>query len=185
MLPYTGSITIDDIEICTIPPFRLADLVTVLPETPLVIPGATVLQTLFPPELLKPGRLKTHMPAIELIIYRLGLEDMIRDVGGFQGKFEDLLLTTDQMHLFSIARAMIKFLFHKNSVFLIDDIRSKLSAETYAIVRALALDIFRQASNTIVQVFDHHHFTVTEPSTFARIEGGTVRRLAITNTQET
>lgn len=182
-LAYTGSITIDGIEIRNIPPFRLADMVTVLPETPLVIPGATVLQTLFPPDCLKPGRLRTHMPAIRLIIYRLGLQDMIRDIGGFQGKFEDLLLKPDQMHLFTIARAMIKFLFHRNSVLLIDDIMSKLSAESYAIVRALVLDIFTQATNTTVQTFDHHHFTLTEPAAFARIEGGTIRRLAITNAQ--
>lgn len=143
-LPYTGSITADGSEIRNIPQIQLADIFTVVPETTLVIPGATVLQMLYPLELLQPGRLDAHMPTIELIIYRLGLEDLIKEVGGFNGKFEDLYLTTDQMHVFSLARALVKLTFYPNSVLLVDDIMNKISLETYNLLRWLMAGIFGQ-----------------------------------------
>lgn len=184
VLPYTGSITIDGREIRNIPQTRLADIITVVPEKPVVIPGATVLQMLFPPDLLKPGRLKPHMEVIELLIYRLGLEDMIRDVGGLNGKFEDLYLTSDQMHVFSLARALVKWTFHRSSVFIIDDIMSKVSLETYNLMSELMTSLFRPATNTAIMLFDNHLFPMLEPTRFARIEGGRVEELDLTNAAE-
>lgn len=153
---------------------ELAEVFTVVPEAPMVIPGATVLQMLFPPELLKPGRLESHMPTIELIVYRLGLEDMIKQVGGFNGKFEDLYLTSDQMHVFSLARGLVKFTFHRNAVFVLDDIMSKVSLETYHLMSGLMIPLFGPATNTVILLFGNHLFTMLEPRRFARIEDGTV-----------
>lgn len=184
VLPYTGSITVDGREIRNISPILLADIFTVVPETHMVIPGATVLQMLFPPELLRPGRLKAHMPTIELLVHRLGLEDMIMQVGGFHGKFEDLYLTSDQMHVFALARGLVKFTFHRNSVFLMDDIMSKVSLETYNLMSDLMISLFGPATNTIILLFGSHLFTMLEPTRFARIDNGRVQELDLANTPD-
>lgn len=184
VLPYSGSITLDGREIRHISLLRLADMITVVPETPVVIPGATVLQMLFPPELLRPGRIDASMHTVELLVHRLGLEDMINEVGGFNGKFEDLYLTRDQMHLFSLARALVKFTFHRNSVFLIDDIMSKVSLDTYNLMSNLMIALFGPATNTVIMFFENHLFTMLEPGKFARIEGGRVQELDLTNAAE-
>lgn len=124
------------------------------------------------------------MEVIELLIYRLGLEDMIRDVGGLNGKFEDLYLTSDQMHVFSLARALVKWTFHRSSVFIIDDIMSKVSLETYNLMSELMTSLFRPATNTAIMLFDNHLFPMLEPTRFARIEGGRVEELDLTNAAE-
>lgn len=121
------------------------------------------------------------MPIIELLIYRLGLEDLIKEVGGFNGKFEDLYLTSDQMHVFSLARALVKFTFNRDSVFLIDDIMSKVSLETYNLMSGLMTSLFGPATNTVIMLFDNHLFPMLEPTRFARIEDGRVQELDLTN----
>lgn len=159
-------------------------MITVVPETPVVIPGATVLQMLFPPELLSPGKVDARIHTIEVLIRQLGLEDLINEVGGLNGKFEDLYLTRDQMHLFSFARALVKFTFHRNSVFLIDDIMSKVSLDTYHLMSRLMIALLASTSNTAITFFDNHLFPMLEPSRFARIEEGRVQELDLTNAPE-
>lgn len=111
------------------------------------------METLFPSEILVPGRLTRCMSSISTITRELGLADLIESVGGFHGKFEDLHLTSDQMHLFSLARTMISFLFERNRVVVIDDITSRVSLETYVVMREVLETIFSKASNTVVYTF--------------------------------
>lgn len=149
-----------------------------VPETPLVIPGATILQTLFPSALVRPGRrLHDYIPAIELFLYRLGLADLISEGGGLDGRFEDLYLTPDQMHLFSLTRALGNFLINKESIFVIDDVMSKLSLESYVLASRLMRQFFSAAPNTAITVFGNDLFHMIEPTQFARIEGGRVQEL--------
>lgn len=147
-----------------------------LPETSVVFPGATVLETLFPPEITSPGRLVRCMKSIARIVYELGLADLVEDVGGYHSKFEDLFLTADQMHLFALARAMIKFLFERNLVVIIDSITSRVSFETYLIMREVLENILYKASNTVVYTFGHPD-TFLNSTDFVRINDGKLEPL--------
>lgn len=153
LLSYSGSITLDGEEIRDIPRDHLNDIFTTLPERPVVFPGATVLETLFPSEILQPGNAKSHQRTMSMVLYQLGLIDIIEEVGGYQGKFEDLYLTADQMHLFSLARLIGEYLSGKGSVVLIDGVTGRVGLDTHARMRLAIRDFLSQDDKTLLYTF--------------------------------
>lgn len=181
LLPYTGSITLDGKEIRDIPRNSLIDIFAMLPEKLVVFPGATILQTLFPSEILDPGRAESRLDNMSNILHRLGLQDMIEEVGGYKGKFEDLYLTTDQMHLFSLARLIGEHLLGRGSVFLIDGVTGRVGLDTHTRMRLVTQDFLDQSDKTMVYTFGNDtlvlhstHISAITGRTIVPVDLGTV-----------
>lgn len=153
LVPYTGSITLDGREIRDIPRNHLVDMFAMLPEKPVVFPGATVMQTLFPSEILRPGRAQSRQHIMSVILHRLGLRDMINEVGGYEGKFEDLHLTRDQVYLFSLARLIGEHLLGRGSIFLIDGVTGRVSLDTHTRMRHVIRDFLEMGNRTMMYTF--------------------------------
>lgn len=160
LLPYTGSITLNEREIRDIPRSRLLEIFAILPETPVVFPGATILQTLFPSEILDPGKSERHQGAMSLLLFRLGLKAMIDEIGGLEAKFEDLYLTSDQMHLFSLARLIGQHLYGRGSIFLIDGVTGKVGLETHTRMRLAIRDFLPQGETTLIYTFGYNQLVL-------------------------
>lgn len=167
-LPYTGSITIDGVEVRTIPREKLAEIITVVPQEFIIFPG-TVRQNLIPDEFFNPPEItvqpvedgeedeteevEAYTFIMQRILYRLGLLDIINAAGGLGADIALVSMSTEQKHRFSLGQALTTFFLRQTKITLVDDLTSKVGHGDCVIMR----QAIRELMGDVTAVAVAHH----------------------------
>ncbi|CEJ94475.1 hypothetical protein VHEMI10002 [[Torrubiella] hemipterigena] len=154
MLPYKGSITVDGIEVRTIPSPDLRSRFTIIPQEVLIFPGS-VRQNLNSDEFFTPpktivvpgeGEVKAHSDILERILKRLGLWGIIKGCGGLDADMSEIPLTPSQEYRFSIAQALTRFFFTQSKVTLVDNVTSLVPHSDCVMMRQAMRELINDGS---------------------------------------
>lgn len=154
MLPYQGSITIDGIEVKTIPSPDLRARINVIPQEVILLPGS-VRQNLKSDEFFLPpntivipgqGVVKAYSDILERILKRLALWGIIESCGGLDADIFDIPLTPTQEYKFSIAQALTRFFFTQSKVTLVDNVTSLVPHGDCIIMRQAMRELINDGS---------------------------------------
>ncbi|CEJ92754.1 hypothetical protein VHEMI08385 [[Torrubiella] hemipterigena] len=156
-LPYSGSITVDDVEVRDIPHNIFRTLFTVIPQKPVTFPNATIRQNLLPDE-IDPHHLRAednYEHTIQHVLYNVGLFDLVERVGGLATRFSQLNLTSEQLQRFSVAKGLMEHRIHRSKVVVIDGATSYVNIHTLQQLRDVMRDSFAQNECTILTASDN------------------------------
>lgn len=175
LVPYEGSITIDGVEARNIPAHRLNEVFTVIPQLPILLPFATVRQTLVPDEILVDQQKTENEQVITTILYALGLFKVINDNGGLQQEFSKLRLTAAQLQRVAVAQGLIKYRFRPSAIVLNDSALNTLDIDSLMRMDSVTREIASFSGSTVIQTAST--FQALERGTFlAYISDGKVRQ---------
>jgi ABC-type multidrug transport system fused ATPase/permease subunit len=95
----SGSISIDDVDITTVPPNSLRERLTAIPQEMLILPGSMR-------ENMDPLQ-KRNVEDINSALEKVGLASLIADRGGIENNMADIGLSQGELQLFAVARALL------------------------------------------------------------------------------
>lgn len=149
-LDYAGTITIDGIDIASIPRQQLRKMITTIPQEVVDIPGS-VYDNLVPLELTKSdGEAGSKEYAVNKALSRVGLLWHINDRGGIFASIEDMEFSADQRQLISLARAMLHHDEFETKIVLMDEATCNTNFETESIMQHVMEGAFRRCTRLIV-----------------------------------
>jgi ATP-binding cassette subfamily C (CFTR/MRP) protein 1 len=141
MLEITdGSVTIDGVDLSTIPRQVLRERLTVIPQEPIFLKG-TIRQNLDPLDLGE------NDSAAEGVLKKVGLWTIVTNAGGLDVPMEaDDLLSHGQRQLFCLARAMLR----TSKILIIDEATASVDLQTDNLMQQIISDHFKHC--TIIAV---------------------------------
>jgi len=114
MLENMPSISIDDVDLSTLPRSVLREHLTAIPQETLIIPGSLR-------ENINP--LKTsNVDDINSALNKVGLASLVADRGGIEKDMTDIGLSQGELQLFAVARALL----HPSKVLVVDEMTSSM-----------------------------------------------------------
>ena len=96
----SGSITIDGIDLATLPRQTIRERVTGLPQEAITLPGSLK-------DNIDPLQSSTDA-AIDAVLEKVGLLDIVQRQGGLDADMKDVGFSQGQMQLFAVARALLR-----------------------------------------------------------------------------
>ncbi|KAH8908368.1 multidrug resistance-like protein [Coniochaeta sp. PMI_546] len=136
----SGMIAVDDVDISTLARDTVrARIITVSQDT-FFLPGSVRLN-------IDPYD-AASTAAIEAVLRRVGLWDVVEERGGLDAKFEDEMFSHGQRQLFSLARAVLRK--DTGRVVVFDEATSSIDTHTEAVIREFLGDEFRH--HTVIWV---------------------------------
>lgn len=178
MLHYTGSITIDGIEVRTIPSEEIRAKLVVMPQTPTILPG-TVRQNLNPDEYLhdpkttyipEEGNVKENSEIMERILTRLRLWDIVEAAGGLESDMYKVRFSPEQLHRFSLAQTLVKQLLRDSPIMVVDDSTSMVTHEDCVFMREAIREVMMFGS---VLVVGSHRSAIIGSDAIGEVKNGT------------
>lgn len=170
-LDMTGNITIDGVDISTIPRQQLRSRLTTLPQDSIELFGS-VYDDLLPfekktfqeSEKSKPGKEKAANPdfatfegrdkdrvaELESILEKVHLLDIIKKKGGVDAVTKDLHLSSGQRQLFNLARAILHKRRTGSKIVLMDEVTSNMDFETDRTIQELLDTEFGDCTRIII-----------------------------------
>lgn len=149
-LQYEGSITIDGIELSSIPRRRLRSVITTIPQKSITIPGS-IRDNLLPTDIDKPD---TDRKIDDATIYntldKLGLSTHVRSNGGLDTAMEAMNFSYGQKQLVNIGRAMLHHGEYKTKIVFMDEITSAMDRETEKQVVKVVRDAFQGCTRIVI-----------------------------------
>lgn len=170
LIEYRGLITIDGIDISTIPQHVLrSQLITTITQDPIKLPGS-IRDNLLPYEGQKSdGSLK------EFDIYgalrRVGLKDVVSSKGGLDFPIDDAELTPGQMQMLSIARAILHHAYVDSRIVLIDEATGNMDTELEDKLQPVLRETFRECT---VLIITHRPETLEEGERIIEMDTGRI-----------
>lgn len=138
----SGSISIDGLDLSTVPRSTIRERLCVIPQDPVFF-GGTIRQNLDPLSLIP----ATDTLQILDALGRVGLLSIVNDAGGLSAVMEaDSLLSQGQKQLFCLARAMLK----PTKILILDEVCASVDVETEKTMLGIIDEHFR--STTVVAV---------------------------------
>ena len=170
LIEYRGIITIDGIDISTIPQQVLrSQLITTITQDPIKLSGS-IRDNLLPYE----GQ-KTDGSLKEFDIYgalgRVGLEEVVSLKGGLDSPMDDADFTPGQMQIFSIARAILHHVYVDSRMVLIDEATGSMDTELEDKLQPVLREVFRQCT---VLIITHRPETLEEGERIIEMESGRI-----------
>ncbi|OBT65136.1 hypothetical protein VE03_04736 [Pseudogymnoascus sp. 23342-1-I1] len=157
----SGSVTIDGVDLSTIPRKELRNRLTVIPQEPIFLNG-TIRQN------VDPLNLAENDSAVEEALIRVGLWSIVADAGGLDVPMEaEDLLSHGQRQLFCLARAMLR----PSKVLLIDEATASVDLQTDKFMQKIISDHF--TDYTVIAVA-HRLETIRNFDRIAVMENGRV-----------
>ncbi len=136
----SGSITIDGIDISTMPRKMLRERLTVIPQDPIFLKG-TIKQNLDPLDLVSSDS------AAETALKTVGLWTTVADAGGLDIPMDaENLLSHGQRQLFCLARAMLR----ESKILVIDEATASVDLQTDELMQRIIAERFKDC--TIIAV---------------------------------
>ncbi|KFY89738.1 hypothetical protein V500_05527 [Pseudogymnoascus sp. VKM F-4518 (FW-2643)] len=127
-----GTVSIDGVDLSTIPRKVLRNRLTVIPQEPIFLKG-TIRQNIDPLNLAQNGS------AVEEALEKVGLWSIVADAGGLDVPMEaEDLLSHGQRQLFCLARAMLR----PSKVILIDEATASVDLQTDKLMQKIISDHF-------------------------------------------
>lgn len=151
-LPYTGSITIDGVEVRDLPQNAFKTLFTIIPQQPVTFPHATIRQNLCPSEILLDYHITDdkYAVAFERVLYSVGLWGMVLRAGGLTALFSTLNFTPEQLHRFSVAQGLVSYYARHGKIIIVDGATSHVNAHSLQQLRDAMRNIFVENVCTIL-----------------------------------
>lgn len=172
LVPYTGSIKIDGLEVRNIPRPEFRTRFTVIPQKPVVFSAMTVRQNLIPEEMLTDivdeDKLRI---VIEYILDEVGLWHHVYQHGDTSIPLQDLKLSPGQLQLFSLAQALVFHFVNRSKIVLIDAATSNVDREMRQCMQRIIREIF--PDSTLITVANHPSI-VAGASLIGQIANGNV-----------
>ncbi|KAJ8125439.1 hypothetical protein O1611_g8200 [Lasiodiplodia mahajangana] len=157
----SGTILVDGLDISTLDRDSLrSHIITVSQDT--FYPPGSVRLNIDPYDSASSG-------AIEAVLRRVGLWDVVVERGGLEAKFEDDTLSHGQRQLFSLARAVLREA--QSRVIVFDEATSSVDAHTDAVIRDFLRDEFRE--HTVIWIA-HRLETIMDFDRVVVLDGGRV-----------
>lgn len=129
-MDYDGSVTIDGVELSTIPRERRENLITVITQQPAKLPG-TLRNNLLPWEIsIDEHAASTHADEdLYALLEQLGLRTHVEFNGGLDTLADDMNFSFGQRQLVSIAMAILHNRSFQTKIVLLDEVTSSLDSE--------------------------------------------------------
>lgn len=173
LISYTGSITIDGIEVRDIHRDQFPSLFTVIPQEPVVFRTATIRQNLMPNEIINPGNYEGYESVMYRVLYGVGLLKIVEKNGGLRSKFSKLKLSYEQLARFSVAQGLMLYYFMRTPFALVDGATNNVSGESLVRMRAIMREVFGPGGCAIISMV-HYQETVSGATWIGRVAEGTV-----------
>lgn len=156
-----GAITIDGMNLLTIPRQLLRERLTVIPQEPIFIAG-TIRQNL---DIMNLGK---DDVAAEAALNKVGLWSIVTKAGGLDAPMEpEDLLSHGQRQLFCLARAMLKC----SQILIIDEATASVDLQTEKVMQQIISDHF---TNCTIIAVAHRLQTIRDFDKIAVFENGSV-----------
>jgi ABC-type multidrug transport system fused ATPase/permease subunit len=156
-----GSVTIDGVDLSTIPRNILRNRLTVIPQEPIFLKG-TIRQN------IDPLSLTENDSAAEDALKKVGLWSIVADAGGLDVAMEaEDLLSHGQRQLFCLARAMLR----PSKILLIDEATASVDLQTDRLMQKIISDHF--TAYTVIAVA-HRLESIRDYDRIAVFENGRV-----------
>jgi ABC-type multidrug transport system fused ATPase/permease subunit len=110
----SGSISIDDVDLATLPRRVVRERLTAIPQETLIIPGS-IRENMDP---LKTSNADDITSALE----KVGLAALVADRGGIETEMSDIGLSQGELQLFAVARALLR----SSKVLVVDEMTSSM-----------------------------------------------------------
>lgn len=142
-MTYSGSITIDGVDISRVPPKKLRDAITTITQENLDFDG-TVRDNLYPwARVSSKHKDKLNPLAVGGLLDRLGLLHLLGEDGEkLDSEMSSLGLSYGQKQLMGIARSCLRHLSNNTRIIVMDEATSSLDHETEAMVLQVFKEIF-------------------------------------------
>ncbi|KUJ09415.1 ABC transporter-like protein [Mollisia scopiformis] len=155
-----GSITIDGVDLSTIPRKALRERLTVIPQDPIFLKG-TIRQNLDPLEF-------ADYSTAEAVLKKVGLWTIMTNAGGLDVPMEaEDLLSHGQRQLFCLARAMLR----SSKILIIDEATASVDLQTDELMQGIIKEHFKDC--TIIAVA-HRLRTIRDYDRIAVFDNGRV-----------
>jgi ATP-binding cassette, subfamily C (CFTR/MRP), member 1 len=154
-----GSITIDQLDLSTIPRDTVRERLVTMPQDPLILVGSLRFN-------VDPHRRATDSDIIN-VLSNVGLWAVFQERDGLDSEMTGVSLSKGQQQLLSLARAMLQ----RGKIMLLDEPTSNVDAETNAIIQRLLRD--RCSDRTIIKVA-HRMDTILDSDVVIVLEQGRV-----------
>ena len=155
----SGSITIDGVDISTLPRSIVRTRITTIPQDPIFLPGSVRSN-------LDPHRYSTD-EAITATLFRVGLWTIIESHGGLDTQVAKLPLSHGQKQMLCLARAMLA----KSKILILDEATSSLDVETEALLKDILVTEFEHS--TVIAI-THRMITTAGFDKAIVMDGGSV-----------
>lgn len=175
MVEYTGSITIDGIDISTISRAELRSRITIISQDTIQLDG-TVRENLIP----YPGQSEDetlHDVILEETLEEVGLSDDVESAGGLDVSLSSLYLSQGQKQLLCMARAMLKNMCTGSRLVVMDEPTSSLDEDTDSRIQDLMSDAF---VNCTILMAAQRADTLWDANVRLEVENGSVTKRNLT-----
>ena len=132
------SITLDDVDVATVPRQIIRERITALPQEAIILPGSLR-------DNIDPLRLKDDA-TIKDVLQQVGLPEIVEQRGGVETDMKELSFSQGQVQLFSIARALLR----KSKLLLLDEMTSSVDAITEERMLSVIKEHF--AESTVIAI---------------------------------
>lgn len=169
-MDYVGSITIDGVELSTIPRERRQNLITVIMQQPAKLPG-TLRNNLLPWEISIDEHAVSAHADEELydLLEQLGLRTHVEFNGGLDILAEDMNFSFGQRQLVSIAMAILHNRSFRTKIVLLDEVTSAMDSQLDDKVHAIMKTAFEGSTIFVVA---HRTDLLYYVDTIAELERG-------------
>jgi len=142
----SGHLRIDGVDLSTVPRQILRTRLTVLPQDSIILPERVRMNLDFAGLFQNgPGSdsdvtddSSYHDQALQNVLERTGLWDLVRQAGGLDADFTSLGLAPGQRQLFALARTLLR----KTKVILLDEATSSMDERTSKLMQQVMADAF-------------------------------------------
>lgn len=168
LLKFTGSITIDGIDIRTIPRQVLRSRITTISQDLLDMPGS-VRDNLVPQEIMEPRESRIGDERLLNALQKVGLRKKVEDCGGLDTAVENVAVSSGERQLLALARALVHHSKTNGKVIFIEEATHYIDYECEEKLREVTEETFQDCT---VLTIAHRHHTLQSATNFLELSEG-------------
>ncbi|KAI4915033.1 hypothetical protein J4E90_005070 [Alternaria incomplexa] len=153
----SGSVSIDDVDITTLPRSSLRERLTAIPQGTMIIPGSMR-------ENMDPLQ-KRSVDEMNSALEKVGLASLVADRGGIESDMADIGLSQGELQLFAVARALLR----PSKILVVDEMTSSMDSLSEKVILDLVRTEFE--GSTVVAVA-HRLATIVDFDTIVVLDAG-------------
>ncbi len=167
-LKFSGSITIDGVDITTIPRRLLRSRITTISQEFIDFPGS-VRDNLVPQEIMMAKEDRHDNALLIGALGKVGLNKVIKRAGGLDVDLEDVGLSAGQQQLFALARALLHHRQTKSKIIFVDEATSYIDYESEEKLNQVMDKAFKGCT---VLTIAHRNYSLQAATHFLELSSG-------------